>query len=603
MKSMLLLCALIVGTGSLWADEATITFASQTSGTSDGSTAYTTSTFVSAGIASSSPAFGTITCSATSKCYSGKTGYGMKAGASSSAGSFTIAFSTPLTNVTKITLNRASYSDSKTATITVKNGSTTLANAVSTPAGSASFADMEIDDLSISSLSGLTVETSKYCYIKSITVTYSTIVDTRTATTIEIDDAGLNNNLYTGTAAGTLAAIVKAGDATVGSAAVTWSGDNDEVATINATTGAVTLVGVGSVTFTASYAGDEDYKPSTNTYEFEVINNNPNLVTLWSEDFSSYADNAVPTGGTYSYTCVDGGSDTKVYATQNYAGGTAPELLVGKTDGYFQAVVPLNNVQGTLELTFRANAQELTISTSTEGVSISGDDTFNTLGEHTVTFTGITTAMTSITIKFAATSDKNVRLDDIVLKGNLETTATITAAKYATFNSAYALDFSETGISVYTATDNETSVALNEIANGKLPANTPVVLYKADADGTPVNVPVIASAEAISGTNDLHVSTGTDVENMYVLAKKSAIGFYPWNGGSDLSAGKIYLQGKASYGARNFLGFEDNTTAIERIANSQEPIANGQFYDLQGRKVAQPTKGLYIVNGRKVVVK
>lgn len=173
-KLMLLLCAIIVGSSSAWADEATITFASQTSGTSDGSNAYSTSNFVSNGISSSDAAFGTITCSATSRCYSGKTGYGLKAGASSNAGSFTIAFSSPLTNVTKITLNRASYSTSKTATITVKNGSTTLANSISTPSGSAEFSDMEITNLNISSLSGLTIETSKYCYIKSITVTYTT---------------------------------------------------------------------------------------------------------------------------------------------------------------------------------------------------------------------------------------------------------------------------------------------------------------------------------------------------------------------------------------------------------------------------------------------
>lgn len=48
---------------------------------------------------------------------------------------------------------------------------------------------------------------------------------------------------------------------------------------------------------------------------------------------------------------------------------------------------------------------------------------------------------------------------------------------------------------------------------------------------------------------------------------------------------------------------DDEITAIERIANSQQLNANGQYFDLQGRKVAQPAKGLYIVNGRKVVVK
>ena len=54
----------------------------------------------------------------------------------------------------------------------------------------------------------------------------------------------------------------------------------------------------------------------------------------------------------------------------------------------------------------------------------------------------------------------------------------------------------------------------------------------------------------------------------------------------------------------SFVGFFDGeTTDIESIANSQEPMANSQYYNLAGQCVAQPTKGLYIVNGRKVAIK
>lgn len=180
--------------------------------------------------------------------------------------------------------------------------------------------------------------------------------------------------------------------------------------------------------------------------------------------------------------------------------------------------------------------------------------------------------------------------------------AKISTAEYSTFVSPYDLDFSTTGITVYTATDTETSVTLNEVASGKVPANTPVVLYKAGADGSIINIPTAASADPIGGTNDLNVSTGTDVANMYVLAMNPTIGFYPWDGTSDdLPAGKIYLQGKASYGAREFLGFDNGTTGMNEI-KAQKTVM-GEFYNLAGQKVAQPTKGLYIVNGKKVVMK
>ena len=209
---------------------------------------------------------------------------------------------------------------------------------------------------------------------------------------------------------------------------------------------------------------------------------------------------------------------------------------------------------------------------------------------------GTGTVTGTITIAAKNKSKNRFYLDDVYVYETAS--ATITTAEYATFNSAYALDFSETGITAYTATDNGSSVTLNEITSGKVPANTPVVLYKDGADGTAINVPVISTAAAISGTNDLAVSTGIDVANMYVLANGSAgVGFYPW-GGTNLSAGKVYLQATSS--AREFLGFENGTTAIETVKTQK---VDGKYYNLAGQLVTNPTKGLYIVNGKKVVIK
>jgi hypothetical protein len=53
-------------------------------------------------------------------------------------------------------------------------------------------------------------------------------------------------------------------------------------------------------------------------------------------------------------------------------------------------------------------------------------------------------------------------------------------------------------------------------------------------------------------------------------------------------------------GARAFVDLPgDETTGIKSMNNGQ--FDNGAVYDLQGRRVAQPTKGLYIVNGKKVI--
>ncbi len=118
--------------------------------------------------------------------------------------------------------------------------------------------------------------TSGQCRISAIKVTFSAGGSSAVATTTTIDDTGITNtDVYTSTAAGSLAANVTAGGNAVTGATVTWSGNNDAVATI-AADGTVTLVAAGSVTFTATYAGVADtYQSSSNTYELTVTSSAP----------------------------------------------------------------------------------------------------------------------------------------------------------------------------------------------------------------------------------------------------------------------------------------------------------------------------------------
>ena len=175
----------------------------------------------------------------------------------------------------------------------------------------------------------------------------------------------------------------------------------------------------------------------------------------------------------------------------------------------------------------------------------------------------------------------------------------ITDAKYATFVSSRDVDFSTTGITAYTAQVSGSSVALTEIT--KVPANTPVVLYKADADGTAVTVPTATSTDEV-GTNELLVSDGTvkGGDGIYALANgTNGVGFYKVATTVTIPAGKCYLSIAA--GAPDFLGFDGNATGIKSVDSGQVTVDS--YYNLAGQRVAQPTKGLYIINGRKVVIK
>ena len=79
-------------------------------------------------------------------------------------------------------------------------------------------------------------------------------------------------------------------------------------------------------------------------------------------------------------------------------------------------------------------------------------------------------------------------------------------------------------------------------------------------------------------------------------------GFYAaklTNGKFVNNAGKAYLPKPAEASAR-FISFDFGTeTAIESIEGAE--VENAVVYDLSGRRVQKAQKGLYIVNGKKVV--
>ena len=53
--------------------------------------------------------------------------------------------------------------------------------------------------------------------------------------------------------------------------------------------------------------------------------------------------------------------------------------------------------------------------------------------------------------------------------------------------------------------------------------------------------------------------------------------------------------------ALNFV-FEDEATGISTVKTTADKM-DGEWYDLSGRRVAQPAKGIYVKNGKKVIVK
>jgi len=183
-------------------------------------------------------------------------------------------------------------------------------------------------------------------------------------------------------------------------------------------------------------------------------------------------------------------------------------------------------------------------------------------------------------------------------------TVAITPSKeYTSFSSDKALDFSSFAdeLEAYTvSTLTKTEATLNKVTAA--PANTGLVLKKI-ADKT-FYVPIVATASAV-GTNYLKAAvtaTTVDANSTYVLSD----GKFSLFTGTTIPAGKAYLDKTDVPAAARELSFNfgGETTGIsEKITVNSDKFATAPVYNLNGQRVSQPARGLYIVNGKKVVVK
>ena len=183
---------------------------------------------------------------------------------------------------------------------------------------------------------------------------------------------------------------------------------------------------------------------------------------------------------------------------------------------------------------------------------------------------------------------------------------------FTTFSSDKAVEFVDA--TVYTVGVNENKLSLNEVKGNQVPANTGVLVQSNKTDAMYV---YIESAPAIEG-NLLRASvteqttTGADDTKEYKYYMLSYnkdnenLGFY-WgeNDGAAFTskAGRAYLAVEKTNEVAAVKGFSlsDMETGISQVCGSA--ANNGVIYDLQGRRVERAVRGLYIMNGRKVMVK
>ena len=186
----------------------------------------------------------------------------------------------------------------------------------------------------------------------------------------------------------------------------------------------------------------------------------------------------------------------------------------------------------------------------------------------------------------------------------LPTTETVSVseagyATYATTNNVIVP--SDVEVMTVKVNDDKTSITLHNVAAGTLiPANTGILIKAAAGNHDFV---VTSDKGETLAYNDLKAATEdvTSVDDKFFALTKlgEKVGFALVANGVVIPAGKAYLEVPTSTPAK-FFGLDGEATGINSVKTAK---ADGAYYTLEGVKTTKPVKGIYIHNGKKIVVK
>ena len=202
-------------------------------------------------------------------------------------------------------------------------------------------------------------------------------------------------------------------------------------------------------------------------------------------------------------------------------------------------------------------------------------------------------------------SNGNLILDYILLEKVTSEDVAVSAIKFATYVPTCNV-VAPTNVKVYTARVNEakSAVVLTEVPAGSVIAKGTPVLVGAEVGS--YNFAASAEEAVTVADNDLKAATADtkgDGSTIYALVEQNGEAvFAPLKEGVAVSLGHAYLKLPAASAARFYLiQFGGETTGINEVNAAAK--ADGAYYTLQGVKTSKAAKGIYIHNGKKVVIK
>lgn len=425
--------------------------------------------------------------------------------------------------------------------------------------------------------------TKKALYLLSVEVTY--VKSSKEFTTLSFGE-GLNGKTYNCTVGDAFAAPTATLTPAVEGAKITYSSDKPEVATVDASTGAVTLgTTEGTAVITASYAGNDRYEKSTASYTINLTK------PFEVED------------GVFDFT------EPEAYGYKTPALGSATNLEIGDKIIARNVIITVKKNGSTPTRFWNNNSGKLDFRVYKNAV-------LNIAVPEGYVITDITALVENANKKFGEVGKNSVDISFttginftkmVVTYGKIKS-VTPTTNGYATFACSYPVNYRENGLKAYTIKVDEDNqkVAYTEFT-GVVPAGKAVLVCGTEGQKYELT-PATEKADATFAT-DLEISNGnvkSDGTNFYGFTTKGGVsGFVLVAKDVAVPLGKGYLRLTGNTAAAPVfysINIGGGTTAIGQV-EVEKGTENGAIYNLAGQRVDASYKGVVIKNGKKYVNK
>ncbi len=383
----------------------------------------------------------------------------------------------------------------------------------------------------------------------------------------------------------------------------------------------ITLTSAGNtIYYNMTTDGTDPATPTSNSTQYSapiVLGNN--TAKIWAIAYDTYGNKSSVVKRTYTgvapatlpFSWNEQSTTTTgiICSTGVSTYNSSPYLKISATDQ--NVILKFDGVPGTLTFDIKGNTFSggtFKVQTSADGETYSDLKEYTSLGDKATETFILANTVRYIKWVYTEKSNGNVALGNINLTAYSPTITLTPAKEYTTLTSAYALDFTSVeGLKAFIVEDDDATdgkITMTQV--NKVPAGTGLVL-KATTPNAAVSVPVFDG----TGADDVSANKmeGSATETTAVAANAGYIlkdgEFHPATAGT-LAAGKAYLKiavnTNANTNAPLAIDFGD-ATGINMVNCSGFMVNGSEVYNLNGQRVAQPTKGLYIVNGKKVVIK